>query len=200
MARVLTSSDFQDPDTVALAQRLLGCTLASRQPDGTVVRRRIVETEAYHGHDDLASHAARGRTPRNEPMFSAGGIWYVYLCYGIHEMLNLVTGPAGFPAAILLRGIEGAVGPGRLTRALGIDRRLNTRPASLQSGLWMEADESLPATRHQILATPRVGVDYAGPAWSSRPWRFLIPPAGEAGPASQSKPRRPGSRRRPPPS
>ncbi len=173
MSRILNASDFQDPDTVALARRLLGTVLASRQADGSVLRRRIIETEAYHGFDDLASHAARGRTPRNAPMFEAGGLWYVYLCYGIHEMLNLVTGPEGFPAAILLRGVEGAVGPGRLTRALGIDRRLNTLPADPATGLWLEAPDD-PLHKLEIVASPRVGVGYAGPVWAARPWRFRI--------------------------
>ncbi len=173
MSRILNASDFQDPDTVALARRLLGTVLASRQADGSVLRRRIIETEAYHGFDDLASHAARGRTPRNAPMFEAGGLWYVYLCYGIHEMLNLVTGPEGFPAAILLRGAEGAVGPGRLTRALGIDRRLNARPADPATGLWLEAADD-PPHQFEIVASPRVGVAYAGPVWAAKPWRFRI--------------------------
>ena len=175
MSRILNASDFQDPDTVALARRLLGTVLASRQADGSVLRRRIIETEAYHGFDDLASHAARGRTPRNAPMFEAGGLWYVYLCYGIHEMLNLVTGPEGFPAAILLRGAEGAVGPGRLTRALGIDRRLNARPADPATGLWLEAADDSPH-QGEVIASPRVGVAYAGPVWAAKPWRFRISP------------------------
>ena len=199
MSRILNASDFQDPDTVALARRLLGSVLASRQADGSVLRRRIIETEAYHGFDDLASHAARGRTPRNAPMFEAGGLWYVYLCYGIHEMLNLVTGPEGFPAAILLRGVQGAVGPGRLTRALGIDRRLNALPADPATGLWLEAPAD-PLHKLEIAASPRVGVAYAGAVWAAKPWRFRIrkPDSTTPGESPRTRPQ-PISRRRHPP-
>ena len=136
----------------------------------------IVETEAYNGEADLACHARAGRTGRTDVMYGAGGVWYVYLCYGIHEMLNLVVGPADWPAAILIRGIEGAIGPGRVTRTLGIDRSLNRAPAAEASGLWLE-DHSIRVPAGLVVATPRVGVDYAGPVWSAKPWRFTFDPA-----------------------
>ena len=79
----------------------------------------ITEVEAYDGERDRTCHARFGRTPRSEVLYGAGGVWYVYLCYGVHEMLNLVVGPAGWPAAVLIRGVDGITGPGRLTRALG---------------------------------------------------------------------------------
>ncbi len=134
----------------------------------------IVETEAYHGESDRACHARAGRTKRTEVMYGPGGVWYVYLCYGIHEMLNLVVGPRDWPAAILIRGVEGAIGPGRVTKALAIDRRLNAASATdPASGLWLE-DRGVRVPRALVKKTPRIGVDYAGPIWSMKHWRFMI--------------------------
>lgn len=134
--------------------------------------RRIVEVEAYDGPKDRACHASRGRTPRTDVMFRPGGMWYVYLCYGVHEMLNLVTGPRDYPAAILIRGVEGVSGPGRVTRALGIDRRFNGKTVARATGLWLEDDGfAVPAAK--IEATPRIGINYAGEPWVSKPWRLV---------------------------
>ncbi len=133
----------------------------------------ITEVEAYHGEHDRACHARFGRTARNAVMYGPGGVWYVYLCYGMHEMLNLVTGPQGHPAAVLIRAVAGHNGPGRLTKALKIDRRLNGAPASPTSGLWIE-DRGVRVLHRGIRATPRIGVDYAGPVWSKKPWRFVL--------------------------
>lgn len=176
---------WQRNDTVALARELLGKLLVRRGPDGREERRRIREVEAYHGADDLACHASKGRTARTEVMFRPGGCWYVYLCYGVHEMLNLVTGPAEWPAAILIRGVEGTVGPGRLTKAFGIDRSLNTLPAAETSGLWLE-DDGVVVPPRWVRATPRIGVDYAGPVWAAKPWRFLYDPAELAAKATST--------------
>ena len=158
-------------DTPSLARGLLGKTLAIESKGG-VLRYAITESEAYDGPNDLACHASRGRTKRTEPMFGPAASWYVYLCYGIHEMLNLTTGPVGYPAAILIRGLQGVPGPGRLTKRLGIDRRFNGRPASRETGLWIE-DSLLPMDEESIDATPRIGVDYAGEYWAQRPYRFV---------------------------
>ncbi|GAB1488817.1 DNA-3-methyladenine glycosylase [Opitutaceae bacterium] len=147
-----------------------------RAADGKRTGLRITETEAYQGEEDLACHARRGRTARTEVMYAAGGVWYVYLCYGIHEMLNLVTGPRDHPCAILIRGVEGLSGPGRLTRWLGIDRRFNGLAARPATGLWIEDDGFRPAAG-EIVATPRIGVDFAGPYWAGLPWRFVWQPA-----------------------
>jgi len=160
---------------VALARGLLGRHLVRRHQDGRIEARLITEVEAYHGESDLACHASKGRTNRTETLYAAGGVWYVYLCYGIHEMLNLVVGPPGHPAAVLIRGLDGIRGPGRLTRALGIDRRLNGRPAAPASGLWIE-DRGTPVRRGSIRVSPRIGVDYAGPVWARKPWRFVLEP------------------------
>ncbi|EDY84391.1 DNA-3-methyladenine glycosylase subfamily [Verrucomicrobiia bacterium DG1235] len=168
----LTAANFQSTDTVTLARNLIGKQLVTTDPNGNRQAYPITETEAYDGPDDLACHASKGRTQRTEVMFGPAGHWYVYLVYGMHEMLNLVTGPADYPAAILIRGVEGISGPGRLTKRLGIDRRFNAKPATPTTGLHLEDAPPIPDS--QILATPRIGVDYAGPDWSQRPYRFLL--------------------------
>ena len=165
---------LQQKKTVALARWLIGRHLVRRFADGREDARLIVETEAYHGETDQACHARAGRTKRTEVMYGAGGVWYVYLCYGIHEMLNLVVGPRDFPAAILIRGVEGAIGPGRVTKQLEIDRSLNaTSAVDPASGLWLE-DRSVKLPRGAIQTTPRIGIDYAGPIWSMKHWRFTL--------------------------
>ena len=170
--RVIPRQNWLKPGAVALARSLLGKVLVRTTPMGRETRV-ILETEAYVGTEDRACHASKGRTARTEVMFGEGGQWYVYLCYGIHEMLNLVVGPADFPAAVLIRGVEGAIGPGRLTKQLGIDRRLNAKPATPPTGLHLE-DHGIIVPRARIVAGPRVGVDYAGPVWAAKPWRFRV--------------------------
>ncbi len=161
----------RDPRTVARA--LLGCALV--HGDRAAM---IVETEAYLGPEDLASHARFGPSGRSSVMYGPGGGSYVYLCYGVHEMFNVVTGKGGEPGAVLVRAAAPllglpddtkiARGPGKLTRALGIDRRLNARP--------LDGDELFVA-RHRkprdIAVTPRIGVAYAG-SWVDAPLRFVI--------------------------
>jgi DNA-3-methyladenine glycosylase len=177
MSRPLPARTWSSPDTVSHARGLLGKYLVRRFDDGREEARLIVETEAYHSAEDLACHASKGRTPRTGVLFGAGGVWYVYLCYGIHEMLNLVTGPADHPAAILIRGVSGLIGPGRLTKHLHITRALNGLPAAKKSGLWIE-DRGTLVLPEQISRTPRIGVDYAGPIWSQKPWRFVLSVSG----------------------
>jgi DNA-3-methyladenine glycosylase len=175
MARIIQAKAWAGRNTVALARGLLGRHLVRRHRDGRIEGRRITEVEAYHGESDLACHASKGRTRRTETLYASGGVWYVYLCYGIHEMLNLVVGPPGHPAAVLIRGLEGVSGPGRLTKALGIGRGLNGRAAAPASGLWIE--ERGPRKRGEVIrASARIGVDYAGPVWARKPWRFVLEP------------------------
>ena len=196
---------WQGKKTVALARWLIGRHLVRRFPDGHSEARLITETEAYHGETDLACHARAGRTARTDVMYGPGGVWYVYLCYGIHELLNLVVGPPDWPAAILIRGVEGASGPGRVTRQLTIDRTLNRQPATPDAGLWIE-DRGVRVPAARVTATPRIGVDYAGPVWASKPWRFIVDPrwlasrppvlspaAATPGPPSLAAPRPPAS-------
>lgn len=171
MARILKPDTWSGRDTVAHARGLLGRRLVVRGEEGAVMAVRITETEAYDGPEDRACHAHRGRTARTAVMFGAAGHWYVYLCYGVHEMLNLVTGPVDYPAAVLVRGVSGISGPGRLTKRLRIDRRFNAAAASRATGLWLE-DDGLVVPDDQVEIGPRVGVNYAGPEWAGKPWRF----------------------------
>lgn len=164
--------DLSGRDTPALARALLGLHLVRQTPEGERALR-ITEVEAYDGEEDKACHARNGKTPRNAVMYGPAGHWYVYLCYGIHDLLNLVTGPKDYPAAILIRGLEGIPGPGRLTKALSISRDLNGKACTPESGLWLEQRQPPPHTS-QITASPRIGVDYAGPHWASIPWRFTL--------------------------
>jgi DNA-3-methyladenine glycosylase len=171
VGRIIKATEVQGRGTIALARWLVGKTLV-RTRSGRSSRHRITETEAYHTARDRACHACKGRTPRTEVLFGPGGVWYVYLCYGMHEMLNLVTGPEDFPAAVLIRGVEGIAGPGRLTKALGIGRALNRQLARPGCGLHLEDDWVAPA-RGEIIATPRIGIDYAGAPWVEKKWRFV---------------------------
>lgn len=132
----------------------------------------IVETEGYDGERDLACHARSGKTLRNAPMWEAPGRAYVYFTYGMHWMLNLVCGKAGYPAAVLIRGVEGISGPARLTKALKIDKSLNAKKLSRETGLWVE-DRGVHILKNNITRTPRIGVEYAGP-YAQKPWRFVL--------------------------
>ena len=166
---ILNAAYFQEPATT-LAVDLLGKLLCRRVGD-RILRCRITETECYFGEEDTACHAHRGRTPRTDVMYSAGGVSYVYLCYGIHSLLNLVTGEKGHPEAVLIRGIEGANGPGRVTKFLSITTADNRLPLMVESGLWLEDDGS-PAP--QFACLPRVGIDYAAPEDRARLWRYRV--------------------------
>lgn len=178
---------FYTRDTLVVARDLLGRVLCRRLDGGEVLRGRIVEVEAYDGPADRASHAHRGLTRRNAPMFEGGGIAYVYQIYGVHFCLNVVTGEPGYPAAVLLRATEAprpdrsASGPGRLCRAFGIDRDLDGS-SLIDGALWLERGR--PVRPAGIRRTPRIGVDYAG-GWAARRYRFVI-----AGHDAASGPRR----------
>ena len=172
MPQIIPVEHWRHRATLAQARNLLGKYLVG--PAGEA--RMITEVEAYDGERDLACHARAGRTRRTEVLYGAGGVWYVYLCYGVHEMLNLVVGPRDWPAAVLIRGVEGCQGPGRLTRALGINRRHNGTAVHPAGGTWIE-DRGVRVPRRLVRATPRIGVDYAGPVWAGKPWRFYFDPA-----------------------
>lgn len=167
-------ADFYQRPALQVARDLLGKVLVRRTEDGRLHAAVIHETEAYVGPHDLACHAAKGHTPRTSVMFGPAGVWYVYFCYGIHWMLNVVTNDEGYPAAVLLRGAGRWVGPARLTKGLAIDKQLNGQPAAKSSGLWIE-DRGIRLPRSVVLRTPRIGVAYAG-AWAAKPYRFFVPP------------------------
>lgn len=165
--RILPPTFFLD-SAIALAPALLG-KLLCRQTENGVLRLRITETECYFGEEDTACHAHRGRTARTDVMYGEGGRAYVYLCYGMHSLLNVVTGPEEHPEAVLIRGVEGIAGPGRVTKALSIDRSLNRAPLSPESGLWLEDDGFVP----NFVTDCRVGIGYASAEDQDKKWRFL---------------------------
>lgn len=166
MGERLTKAFYAAPAT-ELAPRLLGCLLCRRRGE-EILRVPITETECYFGQEDTACHAHRGLTPRTSTLYREGGVAYVYLCYGLHHMMNVVTGPEGHPQAVLIRGVEGAAGPGRVTRLLRIDRSLNGVDLTASRELWLEEGPS-PAYE----ALPRVGIGYASPEDQARLWRFV---------------------------
>jgi len=172
----MLKDDFFDRSTLLVARELLGKYLC-RKRSGRVEASMITEVEAYDGPHDRASHASRGKTARNAPMFDEAGVWYVYLVYGMHWMLNIVTGGKDYPAAVLIRGVEGIAGPARLTKAFRVDKRFDGVRAGRKCGLWIE-DRGVRVPRSRIRRTPRIGVDYAG-EWAGKPYRFMI--SGEAG-------------------
>lgn len=162
-------NDFNLP-APELAPALLGKLLCRRLPDGEILRYRITETEAYFGEEDTACHAHRGRTARTETLYRQGGVAYVYLCYGIHSLINVVSGSEGHPEAVLLRGVEGYCGPGKLTKALGITREQNGVPFSQNGVLWIEDD----GVEVSYTTSARVGIDYADEPDRNRKWRFIV--------------------------
>ena len=161
--------NFFNQDVKDVAQELLGKTLCVRQNLGTIIKDIISETEAYDGENDLACHASKGKTPRTSIMYEQGGVCYVYLCYGMHWMLNFVTGSPEYPAAVLIRGSLGVNGPGRLTKHFGIDGSFNKKCISKSSLIWVESSDIQTSKIH---SGPRIGVNYAGPVWSKVPYRF----------------------------
>ena len=172
--RVLPRVYFNRP-TLAVARSLVGKYLI-RYIDGREIAGKIVEVEAYVGSEDKACHASKGRTQRTEVMFGSGGIAYVYLIYGMYHCLNVVTEREKFPAAVLIRAIEvdGELidGPGRLCRALQIDRRLNRADLTTGESIWFE-DRGVLVKKEEVGAHPRIGVDYAG-EWAKKLWRFRL--------------------------
>lgn len=188
--KILPDSFYQRNDVVLIAKELLGKALFS-YIDDVLTGGMIIETEAYRGPEDRACHAFNHRrTPRTEVMFHQGGIAYVYLCYGMHNMLNIVTAISGIPHAVLIRAMtpthgleimrqrrkkirvdrQLTNGPGSVCQALGITRHHNGH--SLQGpSLWIE-NSDLALDPSHIMATARIGIDYAGPD-AKLPWRFV---------------------------
>ncbi|MCB9080207.1 MAG: DNA-3-methyladenine glycosylase [Lewinellaceae bacterium] len=189
----LDAAFFQREDVLQISRELLGMVLCT-QLDGQFCAARIVETEAYRAPEDAASHAYQGRrTPRTEVIFQAGGHAYVYLCYGIHHLFNLVTGVIDQPHVVLVRAVEPlenvstmltrrafaqlkpqlTAGPGVMSKAMGITTALSgTNTLAPKSSIWVE-DRGLAPAADSISQGTRVGVAYAG-AWALQPWRFWI--------------------------
>lgn len=161
--------DFFHRSCPEVARDLVGKVLV-RCVDGQEYRLRITETECYCGEDDTACHAHKGRTRRTEVMYASAGTLYVYLCYGVHWLLNIVTGEENEPEAVLIRACEGRYnGPGKLTKALHITGQLN-RGSILGEELWIEDD----GFRGEITEHTRIGIGYASPEDQARLWRFKL--------------------------
>ncbi|KKQ23304.1 3-methyladenine DNA glycosylase [Candidatus Wolfebacteria bacterium RIFCSPLOWO2_01_FULL_38_11] len=167
----ILSQKFFNRSTLIVAQELLG-TFLVRKYKNKKIELIITEVEAYDGFNDLASHASRGKTERNKIMFEESGKWYVYFTYGMHYMLNMVTGPKNYPAAILIRGTREIKGPARLTKFLKINRKFNGKLANKKTGLWIE-DRGIKIKKSQIIKGKRIGVDYTG-KWANKPYRFYV--------------------------
>jgi len=192
--RILGLADYADRSPTAAARFLLGKFVCVQTVDG-YAEGMILETEAYGGAKDRASHAfGNRRTPRTETMFAAGGVAYVYLCYGMHRLFNIVTGPMDSPESVMVRAVKITAGrelvqqrrrgikekdwcngPARVCGELGIEMHHNRHDLLLGEKIWVE-DRGVRIPRHSVERAPRVGVDYAG-AWARKPWRFIWTPS-----------------------
>ena len=168
MAKRLGRRFLSRPAT-ELAPALLGKLLCRRTDEG-VVRYRITETECYYSEEDTACHAHKGKTDRTRVLYEQGGTAYVYLCYGMHALFNVVSGKKDFPEAVLIRGVEGYNGPGKLTKAMQITRELNEEDLTVSKRLWLEDDGDVPKYRRD----KRVGIDYATPEYRDILWRYIV--------------------------
>lgn len=164
------TEEFYQRDCLEVAPELVGKILVHQLADGSQLRLRISETEAYCGEADTACHAHKGRTKRTEVLYQEAGRIYVYLCYGMHWLLNFVTGEKEHPQAVLIRACQGADGPGKLTKRLQIDGSFNHTSVFTQDSLWVEDD----GKHYTIIPDVRVGIGYASQEDQNRLWRFKL--------------------------
>ena len=164
----LENSFFQR-NVLEVAPELLGKILVRRFNSQLIQKYIITEVEAYSGDGDLACHASKGKTARTEVMFREGGFVYVYLIYGMYWMLNIVTGKKNDAAAVLIRGAEGISGPGRVGKMLQLDKSFYGENLFTSERIWIE--NAQPILKFE--SSPRIGIDYAGEPWISKPWRFI---------------------------
>lgn len=189
--RKLPLSFYHQTDVVEISRQLVGRVLCTKIGDSPLTSGIIVETEAYCGRNDKACHANNSRTERTEIMYHEGGVAYIYLCYGIHHLFNVVTNREGLADAVLVRAVEPldgtgtmlqrrnaenvgpslTAGPGRLTQALGISTDFYGTDLTGNT-IWIE-DRNINIEKNRITAAPRIGVDYAG-EHAKRPWRFYL--------------------------
>lgn len=163
-------SNFFTRDVLDVAPEILGKILVIRLKDENYQKFPVTDVEAYKGTDDKACHASKGRTARTEVMFRTGGVLYVYLVYGMYWMLNVVTGLENDPQAVLIRGVYKCNGPGRVTKSIGLDGSFNCENLYVSERIWFEDAPDIKDYR----TGPRIGIDYAGEYWKTRPWRYYI--------------------------
>lgn len=173
---------FFNRPTLTVAKDLLGKYLVRQSANGKILAGKIIETEAYIGPKDKASHAFGGKqTARNKAEWLTGGHVYIYLVYGMHWQLNFSTAGAGKPECVLIRALDVAEaenknianGPGKLCRYLKLDKSFYSDDAVKSSRLWLE-DRGEKIKRGNVKATARIGIDYAGPYWANKKWRFTV--------------------------
>ena len=164
------SRTFFCRDVLLVAPELVGKLLVRMTENGTLQRYIITETEAYRGPEDKACHASKGRTSRTEVMYHQGGKIYVYFVYGMYWMLNFVAGEENNPQAALIRGIEGFNGPGKLTKAIGIDKSFYGEDLATSDRIWVEDINLKPVVKKG----QRIGINYAGEKWKQKPWRYYM--------------------------
>ncbi len=162
--------NFFKQDVLVVAPHLIGKLLVRKLNDGRIIKYRITEVEAYRGEEDTACHAHAGKTPRTTIMYEEGGQAYIYLCYGLHYLFNVVTGLKDNPQAVLIRGIENYHGPAKLTKALVIDKDLNGVDLTKSEEIWIEDD----GYKAKYTRDKRIGIDYATEPYKSIDWRFII--------------------------
>ena len=161
--------DFFNRDALDVAPQLVGKVLVRKTEDGEI-RERIAETEAYCGEEDTACHASKGRTKRTEILYGESGIIYVYLCYGMHWLMNVITGEKDESQGVLIRAGEKFNGPAKLTKALKVDKAFNGQPIYDNPEMWIEDD----GFTCEIKTNKRVGIDYATEEYRNAPWRFIM--------------------------
>lgn len=161
--------EFFTRDVLDVAPQLIGKYVCRRFEDGAVRSFQITEVEAYCGESDKACHASKGRTKRTEAFYCDGGTVYVYFIYGRYWLMNIVTGRAGDPQAVLIRGFADCSGPGRAGMALRLDRSFYGEDLVTSPRIWLEDRGDSP----DYVTTPRIGIDYAGEPWISKLWRFV---------------------------
>lgn len=165
----IVSKKFFNQRAEELAPQLLGKVLCIRKQDGEILKSNIVEVEAYTGLKDTASHSSKGKTARNAVMWESGGKAYIYICYGIHFILNIVCGGLE-PEGVLIRGVEKAVGPGRLTKFFGIDKSLYGEDLMTSEKIWLEKGNEI----KEYKRSKRIGIDYAEPKDRDALLRFYL--------------------------
>lgn len=170
MNRNKLTREFFTRDVLEVAPDMIGKNMMLDLGEGSAQSFMITEVEAYRGSEDKACHASKGRTARTEMLYHEGGRLYIYLIYGMYWMLNVVTGTEDNPQAVLIRGAGKYSGPGKITKYLGINKSLHGEDSVTSERLWFEDSGIKP----EFKTGPRIGVDYAGEYWKTKPWRYYI--------------------------
>ena len=163
--------EFFIQDVLIIAEELIGKLICRKFENNEIKKYRILKSEAYCGILDKTCHACKGKTKRTKIMFSEGGKIYFYLIYGIHWLLNIVTGKNDDAQVVLIRGIEMADGPGKVGKLLKIDKSFYGEDLINSNKIWIEDD----GIKLNFLKSKRIGIDYSGEPWISKEWRFYVP-------------------------